>query len=464
MRDTVGQKLYERVARIYPICRSITGNGVRKTLHLLGERIPMELHEVRSGSRVFDWEVPLEWNIDDASVTAPDGRRVIDFSRHNLHIVSYSEPVSQSLSLEELAPRLHSAPEHPKWIPYRTSYYRRNWGFCLSSDDRVRLTPGTYRVEVNSSLQPGALTYGEVKLPGTSREEVVLFTHVCHPSLANDNAAGMSIAAALAEWLAGEPRRYTYRIVFAPGTIGSLCWLKRNESGLARIRHGLVLGLLGDSGALTYKRSRRGNAEIDSVAEYALAGMAGGSRTLDFSPYGYDERQFCSPGFNLPFGRLTRSVNGGYPEYHSSADDLTLVRPEFLQQSYEACQRIIAVLEGDAQYNNRSPKGEPQLGKRGLYGSVGGRSPADREHALLWVLNQSDGTQSLLDIAKRSGIDFGIIRQAASELEGAKLLAPAGRSGGRLERSPSRAKGSIVTAATSRRKGRSARARTGTKR
>jgi aminopeptidase-like protein len=423
----VGQKLYERAARVYPICRSITGNGVRETLRILGERIPLVVHEVPTGTHVFDWEVPLEWNIDGATVTAPDGRRVIDFARHNLHVVSYSEPVSQTLSLDELAPRLHSAPEHPEWIPYRTSYYRRSWGFCLSHEERTRLTAGNYQVEIKSSLQPGGLTYGEVRLPGSSREEVVLFTHVCHPSLANDNAAGMAITSELAEWLAAEPRRYTYRIVFAPGTIGSLCWLKQNEKRLGRIRFGLVLGLLGDSGALTYKRSRRGNAGIDSVAEYALAGVPGGARMIDFSPYGYDERQLCSPGFDLPFGRLTRSVNGGYSQYHSSADDLSLIRPEFLQHSYEACQRIISVLEGDAQYVNLSPKGEPQLGKRGLYGSVGGRSPAQREHALLWVLNQSDGTHSLLDIAKRSDIDFSIIRQAASDLESAKLLAPARR-------------------------------------
>jgi aminopeptidase-like protein len=427
MSDPIGQKLYETAARVYPICRSITGNGVRKTLRMLGERVPMELHEVPSGTQVFDWEVPLEWNIDAATLTGPDGRHVVDFARHNLHVVSYSEPVSQTLSLEELAPRLHSAPEHPQWIPYRTSYYRRNWGFCLAHEERTGLLEGNYRVDIRTSLQPGALTYGEVRLPGSSREEVILFTHVCHPSLANDNAAGMAITTALAEWLGSEPRRYTYRIVFAPGTIGSLCWLKRNETQLSRIRYGLVLGLLGDSGALTYKRSRRGNAGIDTVAEYSLATVAGGARIIDFSPYGYDERQLCSPGFNLPFGRLTRSVNGGYPEYHSSADDLSLIRPESLQHSFEACQRIISVLEGDAQYVNLSPKGEPQLGKRGLYGSVGGRSPADREHALLWVLNQSDGTHSLLDIAKRSGIDFTMIRQAASELEGAQLLAPARR-------------------------------------
>jgi aminopeptidase-like protein len=463
MNLSIGQKLYDRAAQVYPICRSITGNGVRKTLRMLGERIPMVLFEVPSGGTVFDWQVPLEWNIDDASVTDSDGLRVIDFGRHNLHIVSYSEPVSQTLSLDELAPRLHSAPEHPEWIPYRTSYYRRNWGFCLAHDERMRLRAGNYRVDIKSSLQPCGLTYGEVHLPGSSREEVVLFTHVCHPSLANDNAAGMSVAAEIAEWLSSEPRRYTYRLVFAPGTIGSLCWLKRNESRLNRIRHGLVLGLLGDSGALTYKRSRRGNAEIDSVAEYALAGVAGGARMIDFSPYGYDERQLCSPGFNLPFGRLTRSVNGGYPEYHSSADDMSLVRPEFLHHSYEACQRIISVLEGDAQYVNLSPKGEPQLGKRGLYGSVGGRSPADREHAMLWILNQSDGTHSLLDIAKRSGIAFSVVRQAASDLEGAKLLAPAKPRRQAEKRSHPRAKNNIVSAAASRRTGDSRSARAGKK-
>jgi aminopeptidase-like protein len=440
----IGEKLYARAAEVYPICRSITGDGVRKTLRILGERIPMVMHEVSSGSQVFDWQVPPEWNIDDAFVTDPDGRRVAEFARHNLHIVSYSEPVSRTLSLEELAPRLHSAPEHPRWIPYRTSYYRRNWGFCLTDEERKVLKPGRYHVEIKSSLERGSLSYGEVELPGRTRDEVVLFTHVCHPSLANDNAAGMSIAAALAEWLSGEPRRFTYRVVFAPGTIGSLCWLKKNESRLSRVRHGLVLGLLGDPGALTYKRSRRGNAEIDAVAEYALSGAAGATRFIDFSPYGYDERQLCSPGFNLPFGRLTRSVNGGYPQYHSSGDDLSLIKPEFLQQSYEACQRIISVLEGDAQYVNTSPKGEPQLGKRGLYGSVGGRSPAEREHAFLWILNQSDGSHSLLDIARRAGIDFNIVRQAASELEGAKLLTLVRAKRPRQQRAPSKGRSGKV--------------------
>jgi aminopeptidase-like protein len=424
MTLSTGKELYEFASRLYPICRSITGNGVRETLRLVGARIPLVVHEVPSGSRAFDWEVPLEWNIDDASVTDPDGRRVVDFQAHNLHIVSYSEPVTTSLSLEELAPRLHTSSENPEWIPYRTSYYRRSWGFCLRHCDRERLRPGSYRVEVKSSLARGSLTYGEALIPGRTREEVLFFTHVCHPSLANDNTSGISIAAALAQWIAGEPRRYTYRFVFAPGTIGSLCWLKRNESRLGRIRHGLVLALLGDPGPLTYKMSRRESSEIDAVAAYVLPSVDPRAQVIPFSPYGYDERQLCSPGFNLPVGRLTRSVNGGYAQYHSSADDLSLIQPEHLQQSYEACRRIVSVLEGNGQYVNLSPKGEPLLGKRGLYGSVGGRSPAEREHALLWVLNQSDGSRALLDIARRSGIDFHTIREAAMALESAGLVRP----------------------------------------
>ncbi|HUI61187.1 MAG TPA: DUF4910 domain-containing protein [Steroidobacteraceae bacterium] len=421
------QELYEFASRLYPICRSITGQGVRQTLKLIGERIPLQVHEVPSGSRAFDWEVPPEWNIEDASVTDPDGRRVVDFQEHNLHLVSYSEPKSLTLSLSELAPHLHSIPEHPDWIPYRTSYYRRNWGFCMRHSERERLGDGPYRVEIRSSLARGSLTYAESLVPGRSRDEVLFFAHVCHPSLANDNTSGMSIATRLAQWVASEPRRYTYRFVFAPGTIGSLCWLKRNESRLGRIRHGLVLALLGDPGRLTYKMSRGESNEIDATLGYVVGRLDEHARVIRFSPYGYDERQLCSPGFDLPVGRLTRSVNGGYPEYHSSADDLTLIRPEYLQQSYLACQRAVAVLEGNERCINLSPRGEPLLGKRGLYGSVGGRSPAEREQALLWVLNQSDGEHSLLDTARRSGIDFGVLREAATALQNAGLLRAAGK-------------------------------------
>jgi aminopeptidase-like protein len=427
MMQATGASLHEFASRLYPICRSITGAGVRQTLRLVAARIPLALTEVPSGSRAFDWEVPLEWNVEDACILDADGRRVVDFQAHNLHLVSYSEPLRATLSLEDLTPHLHSLPEHPGWIPYRTSYYRRSWGFCLRHTDRQTLGRGKkYRIEIRSSLAPGALTYGESVIPGRTRDEVLFFTHVCHPSLANDNTSGIAIATALAEWIAGQKRRYTYRFVFAPGTIGSLCWLKRNEARLGRVRHGLVLALLGDSGPLTYKASRRETCEIDAVAAYVLAGMSPRAAVIPFSPYGYDERQLCSPGFDLPVGRLTRSVNGGYPEYHSSADDLDLIRPECLEDSLEACRRIVEVLEGNARYVNLSPKGEPLLGKRGLYGTVGGRSPAEREHALLWVLNQSDGAHSLLDVARRSQIDFRVIREAATALQVARLLRPAG--------------------------------------
>ena len=413
--------LYDFAARLYPICRSITGAGVRQTLGLIRARIPLQIHEVPTGTRVFDWRVPEEWNVEDAAVLDPDGRRVVDFQAHNLHLVGYSEPIQASMSLQELSPRLHVLPEHPDWIPYRTSYYSRSWGFCMRARERAALRPGRYRVEVRTSLAKGSLSYGELLLPGRSREEVLFFTHICHPSLANDNTSGMAIATALAEWLAREPRRFTYRLVFAPGTIGSLTWLRRNEPRLSRVRHALVLALLGDPGALTYKRSRRDTSEIDEIAAYVLAGEG---TTVPFSPYGYDERQLCSPGFNLPAGRLTRSVNGGYPQYHTSADDLTLITPQALAASLAACRRIVEVMESNRRFVNLKPKGEPRLGARGLYGALGGAGPKQHEHAMLWLLNQSDGAHSLLDIARRSRLPVALLREAAAALESAGLLAP----------------------------------------
>jgi aminopeptidase-like protein len=439
MSASSGEELHRFAARLYPICRSITGNGVRETLRLIHEQLPVETHEVPSGTRVFDWEVPPEWNIEQAALIDPDGRRVVDFNRHNLHVVGYSEPRFAELSLEELAPHLHSMPDKPDWIPYRTSYYRRNWGFCLRHSERERLRPGKYRVEIDSALTRGSLTYGEALIRGTTREEVLFFAHVCHPSLANDNTSGIAVATALARWIASEKRRYSYRFVFAPGTIGSLCWLKRNEHRLARVRHGLVLALLGDPGPLTYKMSRREGTEIDAVASYVLARLDPHASVIGFSPYGYDERQLCSPGFDLPVGRLTRSVNGGYPEYHSSGDDLALIRPEFLQQSYEACQSIVTVLEGNRRYVNLSPRGEPRLGKRGLYGPIGGFGAATSELALLWVLNQSDGTRSLLDVTRRSGMDFTAIHTAAIMLERAGLLRTSGATAAKGKRRTTRA-------------------------
>jgi aminopeptidase-like protein len=419
---STGAQLHAFATELYPICRSITGAGVRKTLELINRRIELAWHEVPSGTKVFDWEVPLEWNIEDAWVQDSDGRRVVDFRAHNLHILNYSEPARAVLTLEELKPRLHSLPAHAQWIPYRTSYYQRQWGFCMRHRELAALRPGRYEAVVDSSLARGSLTYAECIIPGRIKDEVLFFTHICHPSLANDNTSGMAIATALGAWLAAEPRRYSYRLVFAPGTIGSLCWLQRNERRLARVRHGLVLGLLGDPAPFTYKCSRRGDCQIDQVVEYVTRAIDPQARRIAFEPYGYDERQLCSPGFNLPVGRLTRSVNGGYQQYHSSADDLGLISAAQLEQSLAACKQIVEVLEGNRRCLNLSPRGEPRLGKRGLYGAVGGRSPADRERAMLWVLNQSDGSASLLDVAQRSGIGFAAISAAAGELAKAKLL------------------------------------------
>jgi aminopeptidase-like protein len=416
-------ELMALTTRLYPICRSVTGAGLRQTLRILGESIPLQLVETPSGTAVFDWEVPMEWNIESARLLDPDGRAVVDFASHNLHILNYSEPISATLPFEELKARLHTSSRNPDWIPYKTSYYKRNWGFCLRERELQNMRPGNYRVEIDSSLEPGSLTYGELLLPGASRREVLVFAHACHPSLANDNLSGLAIATALAQWIEARPRRYSWRFVFAPATIGSLCWLRNNEQNLGRIEHGLVLSLLGDPAPWTYKRSRRGNVTIDAIVPHVLRELDPQSRVIDFGPYGYDERQLCSPGFNLPVGRLTRSVNDGYPQYHSSADDLSLISAAALGRSLDACKAIAEVIEGNRRFINLQPKGEPRLGKRGLYGSIGGNSPASMELAMLWVLNQSDGQQSLLEIAQRSGMGFETIRTAAEALEGAGLLA-----------------------------------------
>jgi aminopeptidase-like protein len=425
----VAQEAYELMAELFPICRSITGEGLRQTLRCLSRVAPLELSEVPSGTRLFDWEVPLEWTPREAWVRDSTGRKVVDFTDHNLHLVGYSVPFRGRVSLEELKPHLYSLPEKPDWIPYRTSYYRKHWGFCLRDRDLRALAPGEYEVCVDTSLEPGSLTYAEALVPGVSEREVLIYSHVCHPSLANDNLTGMTLAALLCRELGKRQPRLSYRFVFGPGTIGSLAWLAANESRLERIEHGLVLALLGDPGELTYKASRRGNADIDRAARHVVSGMSAASRLMDFEPYGYDERQFCSPGFDLPVGRLTRSANGAYPEYHTSADDLDLVGVPQLAESFLAMIRVIDALEGNRTCVNLAPKGEPRLGQRGLYGALGGGQPGASEQALLWVLNQSDGTRDLLAIAERSGLEFDALDSAASALEAAGLLEAVGPKG-----------------------------------
>ncbi len=423
-REQLVARAWKLMEEIYPLCRSITGEGVRATLAAVSRLIPLEITEVPSGTKVFDWEVPREWNLKEAWIKDASGRRVVDAAVHNLHIMSYSIPVHRKMTLAELKPHLHSLPDHPDWIPYRTSYYREDWGFCLAHRELSQLKEGQYEVRVDSTLADGSLTYGECRIPGETADEFLIFTHVCHPSLCNDNLTGIALTSLLASELLKSRPRLSYRIVFGPGTIGSITWLARNEANLARVRHGLVLGLLGDRGPLTYKRSRRSNADIDRIAALILQRMDPSGRLIDFSPYGYDERQLCSPGFNLPVGRLTRTPNNEYPEYHSSADNFSIVDRAALAQSLGACAQIIEAADRNATYLNTNPKCEPRLGKRGLFRSVGGAHPAEFEHALLWVLNQSDGEKSLLDIAERSGLSFEILAQAADRLLEVELLRP----------------------------------------
>jgi aminopeptidase-like protein len=420
--EALGRELADRVAELYPICRSITGDGVRETLRRLQRVTPLTTHEVPSGTEVFDWTIPREWNIRDAYIKNGRGDRVVDFQRSNLHVVSYSASVRARMSLEALRPHLFALPDRPDWVPYRTSYYTETWGFCLSQRQLDALAPGDYEVCIDSSLEPGSLTYGEVYLPGESTDEVLISTHVCHPSLANDNLSGVVIAACLARCLEQVSRRYSYRVLFVPGTIGAVAWLARNEAVVHGIRHGLVLAGLGDSGYLTYKKSRRGDAAVDRAAAHVLRGL-GPHEILDFSPYGYDERQFCSPGFNLPVGRLSRTPYDRYPEYHTSADDLEFVDPAQLAGSLTACLDIVRVLEHDRTYVNQNAKCEPQLGKRGLYHALGVPASAPgSEMAMLWALNLSDGQHSVLDIAERSGLPFQTIDRAVTMLHDHGLL------------------------------------------
>ena len=410
---------------LYPICRSITGDGLRRTLAVIGEHIPLQITEVPTGTQVFDWTVPDEWNLHRATLTAPDGRVIADTDVHNLHVLNYSSPMHATMPLHELRPHLFSMPDKPDWIPYRTSYYARNWGFCLPHRVVDSLVEGEYRVDIDTALAPGSLTYGECLIPGESTGEVIFSAHACHPSLANDNLSGITIAVALAKELKARTNRYSYRFIFAPGTIGSICWLAKNRDHVARIKHGLVLSCLGDAGSINYKRSRRETAEIDRVVEHVLHEASEPHAISDFVPYGYDERQYCSPGFNLPVGVLMRTPNGQYPEYHTSADNLDLLKRESLDHSLATLRKIVDTLEQNARYINLNPHCEPQLGKRGLYASTGGLAkPPGYEMALLWVLNYSDGAHDLLDISRRSKIPFTTIATAARMLRDAELLAP----------------------------------------
>jgi aminopeptidase-like protein len=427
--------MYSLVEALYPICRSITGDGVRKTLELLSRYIPLTVHEVPTGTHVLDWTVPNEWNIRDAWIADASGKRVVDFRVSNLHVVSYSVPVRLKLPLSQLRAHLHTLPEQPDLIPYRTSYYNETWGFCLSHRQLEAMPDGDYEVCIDSTLEPGSLSYGEFVVPGNTDEEILISTHVCHPSLCDDNLTGLTISAFLARSLSSAPKqRYTVRFLYAPGTIGAITWLARNAELAKRVRHGLTLTCLGDSHPFTLKKTVFGGAEIDRAAAHVLSTSGLPYEVIDFFPYGYDERQYNSPGFRVPVGSLMRGRHGQFPEYHTSADNLSFVSPERMVESLTVLQSIVNLLGSNAAYQNLTPWAEPQLGRRGLYQAMGGVEIPDLQLALLWVLNLSDGRHTLLDIAERARMDFHAIRVAADLLLEHGLLgeAPSG-SGQRVE-------------------------------
>lgn len=434
---TAGAGLHALVADLLPLRRCLTGDGLRATLARLDSVVPVAVTEVPSGEAVFDWTVPPEWRVREAFLRLPSGRRVADWAASPLHLVQYSRPVRERMTIGALRPHLHTLPDQPDLVPYRTAYYAPTWGFCVSQNDFVSMSDelgerGEIEVVIDADLFEGSLTYGEVVVPGQTEDEILLSAHACHPALANDNASSLAVAATLAaERLAGPRRRHTLRVLFAPGTLGALAWLSRNRERLGRVRHGLVLANLGDAGRFTYKQTRAGTLHAplstDRAVAVALRDTVGpdGFETRPWTPDGYDERQFGSPGFDLPVGRLTRTPHGEYPEYHTSGDSLDLVRADSLAESLRVLCAALDVFDGDARYRNTSPYGEPQLGRRGLYAPMGGQPHGpEAQSALMWALALADGDHSLLDTAERSGLPFSAVRHAADRLVGADLLMP----------------------------------------
>jgi len=416
LAQSVGREAKELISHLYPYCRSLTGNGVRQTLAALKEVLPLSVHEVPSGTKAYDWTVPDEWNIEDAYVADDDGRRIIDFKAHNLHVAGYSAPVDARMQRADLLAHLYTRPDRPDDIPYRHFYYRDGWGFCAPHRLLSELTAREYRVVIKSTIQPGHLTYGEFYIPGSAPGEILFSTHICHPSLCNDNLSGIATAALLARDLMRVPPRYGMRFLFVPATLGPLVWLSRNEHLLPRIRAGLVIAGVGDPGPLTYVRTRDGGLHVDKVASHVLARTRPGDALIrEFAPKGYDQRQYCSPGFDLPIGCVMRTPDGEYPEYHTSADGLNFVTAPALAESWKLMRLMAGILQHDRRYLNTSPKGEPRLGPRGLI------EDADRL-GMFWTLNFSDGRHSLLDIAERSRNSFWDILDGARRLEASGLL------------------------------------------
>ena len=424
MTHGTGLEMFRWATDLFTICRSLTGNGVRETLAYISRIVPeLTVHEVPSGTQAFDWTVPDEWNIRGAYIEHESGERVVDFANSNLHVVGYSTPVDQWMTLAELQPYLYSLPEQPDAIPYITSYYSRRWGFCLSQTQRDGLKEGRYRVVIDSTLEPGSLTYGEVLLRGAEEREILLSTYVCHPSLANNELSGPVVTTALCRWLASLPnRRYSYRIVFIPETIGSIVYISRHLAELKRrTAAGYVITCIGDDRAYSFLRSREGNTLADRAAKLVMRHHAPDHVEYSYLDRGSDERQYCSPGVDLPVASIMRTRYQSYPEYHTSLDDLTVVTPTGLEGGFNAVQKVIQLIEGNRFYKAAYPC-EPQLGKRGLYPTLSTRGAGNTVRAMTNLLAYADGTRDLIDIAALTGISADEALDTAARLLEAGLI------------------------------------------
>jgi len=415
--------MFDLIERLYPMCRSITGDGMRETLKIISEQIPIKIHEIPTGIKVFDWEVPKEWNITDAYIKNSKGKKIVDFKKSNLHVLNYSVPINKKMTLNELkqayGKHIFTLPKYPDWIPYVTSYYKENWGFCMTHNQYENLCEDTYEVFIDSELKNGHLTYGELLIEGSSKEEILVSTYICHPSLANDNLSGTVLSTFLAKYLINKDLKYSYRFLFIPETIGSITWLSINEIKIPSIKFGFVITCVGDSGNITLKKTKEGNTKLDKAAIKVLQDEINQNqyKILDFAPMGSDERQYSSPGINIPIVSIMRSQYNKYPQYHTSADNLSIMNKKSLNEIFNIYIKVINVIENDKIYVNKYSKCEPQLGKRGVY-----TSSSEENLLFKWVLNMSDGKHSLLDIAIRSNISFYKIKKASDILYSKGLI------------------------------------------
>lgn len=431
----LGKDMMALMARLFPICRTLTGSGIRETFDILGEKISLTEESVASGTKVFDWTVPDEWAIRDAYIADADGNRVIDFKNSNLHVVHYSIPVHKHLTLQDLRPHLHTAPDLPDAIPYVTSYYKRDWGFCLSETQLNSLEEGQYEVMIDSTLEPGRLEWREAAIGPEGAPEVLFSTYCCHPSMANNELSGPVLQTFLCESLSGiENLRYRYRFVFLPETIGAIAYLAKHGDDLReRCVAGYELTCAGDNGPFTYKKSRQGVSLADRAAQHVFSNHLpedADKVVHDYFPdAGANERQYNSPGFNLPVGSFMRSMYGEYPEYHTSFDNLDFVSAEGMAGSLVSCLRIVQAIELNARYLNTQPNGEPQLGKRGLYVASGihPKFEDDLRH-MLYLLCYCDGESDLLSISEKLECPISQLQHAVLRLANAGLLVPVERS------------------------------------